>query len=62
MFCVHSTVTKTIAGYEALSEDRNEAIVAAYKSGGNSLKEVGDHFALHYSTVSGIIRYHKSKT
>jgi len=34
----------------------------AYKSGGYTLKQIGDHFGLHYSTVSGIIRHHKSKT
>jgi len=42
--------------------DRNEAIVFAYASGGYSLKDVGDYFKLHYSTVSGIIKSHKSKT
>jgi len=42
--------------------NRNEAIVFAYASGGYSLKEVGDYFELHYSTVSGIIKNHKSKT
>jgi len=30
--------------------------------GGYSLKEIGDYFDLHDSTVSGIIRDHKSKT
>jgi len=40
----------------------NDAIISAYKSGGYSLKEVGDYFKLHYSTVSGMIKNHKSKT
>ena len=39
-----------------------DAIVFAYASGGYSLKEVGEYFNLHYSTVSGIIKGHKSKT
>ncbi len=41
---------------------RNEAIISAYAGGGYSLKEIGDYFDLHYSTVSGIIKNHKSKT
>jgi len=41
---------------------RNQAIVFAYASGGYTLKEIGDYFKLHYSTVSGIIKNHKSKT
>ena len=40
---------------------RNESIVYAYPSGGFSQKKVGDYFELHYSTVSGIIKNHKSK-
>jgi REP element-mobilizing transposase RayT/DNA-binding CsgD family transcriptional regulator len=48
--------------YEALSTSRNEAIVRAYGSGGYTLQEIGDYFGLHYSTVSGILRSHKSKT
>jgi putative transposase len=48
--------------YERQSETRNEAIAAAYGSGGYTLKEVGEYFGLHYSTVSGILANHKSKT
>jgi len=40
------------AGYN----NRNEAIVAAYNSGGFSLKEIGNHFGLHYSSVSKIVK------
>jgi len=53
---------KTLDEYEASSPDRNSAIVNAYRSGGYTLKTIGQHFGLHYSTVSGIIRNHKSKT
>ena len=55
-------IAKTIAEYEAQSQSRNDAILKTYKSGGYTLKEVGDYFGLHYSTVSGIINNHKSKT
>jgi len=35
---------------------RNEGIIAAYRSGGYSMKEIGDHFGVHYSSVSKIIK------
>ncbi|MBQ0798870.1 MAG: transposase [Porticoccaceae bacterium] len=53
---------KPLAEYKNASEDRNTAIISAYKSGGYTLKEIGDYFGLHYASVSGIIRNHKSKT
>lgn len=55
-------VPKTFAEYEVSSQDRNEAICKAYQSGGYTLNEIGQYFRLHYSTVSGIIKNHKSKT
>jgi putative transposase len=36
--------------------ERDEAILRAYASGGYSLKEIGDHFGLHYSRVSRIVK------
>jgi putative transposase len=35
---------------------RNEGIQAAYKSGQFSLKEIGDYFGLHYSSISKIVK------
>jgi putative transposase len=35
---------------------RDDAIAQAYASGGYSLKEIGDHFGLHYSRVSRIVK------
>ena len=52
---------KPISEYERQAKDRNEAIVLAYASGGYTLKEVGDYFKLHYSTVSGIVRSSRIK-
>ncbi len=52
-------VPKPIGYYDNAHKHRNDAIVAAYGSGGYTLKEVGDYFGLHYSTVSGIIKNHK---
>ena len=53
---------KELSYYAEKYKIRNEAIISAYASGGYSLKEVGEYFGLHYSTISGIIRRHKSKT
>jgi putative transposase len=52
----------TLDSYLATSDDRNTAICKAYQSGGYTLKELGTYFTLHYSTVSGIVNHHKSKT
>ncbi len=41
-------------------DNRNEAIRAAYASGGYTLKEVGDYFQLHYSRVSKIVAKRKT--
>jgi REP element-mobilizing transposase RayT len=46
---------KPLERYVATTPDRDAAIVAAYASGGYSMKEIGDHFGLHYSYISRII-------
>lgn len=40
----------------AREHERNEAIFRAYASGGYCLQEIGDHFGLHYSRVSRIVK------
>ena len=55
-------IPKSLDEYEQAHTTRNQAIIEAYLSGGYTLKQIGDHFGLHYSTVSGIARDHKSKT
>jgi hypothetical protein len=52
----------TLDYFLATSQDRNTAICKAYQSGGYTLKELGNYFTLHYSTVSWIVNHHKSKT
>jgi len=47
--------------YERLSSGRDEAIVAAYLSGGYTMKEIGAHFGLHYSRVSRLVKGSKAK-
>ena len=41
----------------ASAHARDEAIVRAYASGGYTLREIGDHFGLHYSRVSRIVKH-----
>ncbi|MDK2595291.1 hypothetical protein [Pseudoalteromonas obscura] len=36
-------------------EQRNQAIINAYASGGYTSTEIGDYFGLHYSRVSRIV-------
>jgi REP element-mobilizing transposase RayT len=55
-------VVRALEDYQYSCSNRNIAIVEAYRSGGYTLKDIGQHFKLHYSTVSGIIKNHKSKT
>jgi REP element-mobilizing transposase RayT len=47
---------KPLAEYISRYPDRDQAIAAAYASGGYTLKEIGSHFGLHYSRVSRIAR------
>ena len=53
---------KPLKSYEKASTTRNEAISQAYASGGLTLAEIGAYFGLHYSTVSGILKNHKSRS
>jgi putative transposase len=53
---------KTLECYSNTTDSRNDAIVIAYAGGGYTLKEIGAYFGIHYTTVSGVIKNHKSKT
>ena len=46
---------KPLGYYEKRNKFRDDAIRMAYRSGGYTLKELGDYFDLHYSTVSRIV-------
>ena len=46
---------KPIAYYQDLYPDSNEAIRQAFLTGAYTLKEIGDHYGKHYSTVSRIV-------
>ena len=47
---------KSLAAYEREATDRNEAIRLAYASGGYTLQAIGDHFGLHFATISRLVR------
>ena len=42
--------------YARAHPERNRAILAAYSSGGYTLRQIGDYFGIHYSRVSKIVR------
>lgn len=47
---------KPLEWYEKSAQTRNEAILEAWHSGGYKMKEIADHFGLHYSSISKIIK------
>ncbi|QVL48990.1 MAG: hypothetical protein KFB96_00110 [Thiocapsa sp.] len=49
-------VPRALPNYERAHADRNQAIKAAYASGGYTMQEIGDYFGLHCSRISKIIR------
>ncbi len=49
-------IAKSIDFYETKFKDEKQAIYQAYLSGGYTLKELGDHFGKHYTTISRIVK------
>jgi putative transposase len=47
--------------FEQQSNNRNECITMAYNSGGFSMEEIGNHFGLHYSRISRIVKNQRLK-
>ncbi len=56
------SIPKPLKFYSENYSDRNSAIISAYKSGGYSMKEVGEYFGLSYSMVSRVLKNSKFKT
>jgi REP element-mobilizing transposase RayT len=48
--------SKPINDYQDQYKDENIAIKEAYLSGGYTMKEIGEHFGKHYTTISRIIK------
>jgi len=51
---------KTLAEYQKVSGNRNNAIVKAYQSGGYTMEAIANYFGCHYSTVSRVIAKFKT--
>lgn len=49
-------VARPLADYVRKHPSRDQAIIAAYRSGGFSQKQIADHFEVHYSWVSKIVK------
>jgi hypothetical protein len=49
-------LAKPLTYYSDHIHDRDEAIVAAFETGGYSMKQIGEHFWLHYSRISRIVK------
>lgn len=50
-------VAKPLSAYEAAAKgDRDTAIVAAFWSGDYTMKQLAEHFGVHYSTVSRAVK------
>jgi putative transposase len=49
-------VPRPLHEYAQAHADRNEAIKAAYASGGYTMREIGEYYGLHLSRVSRIVR------
>lgn len=47
---------RSLRSIERETTGRDEAIQAAYATGGYTLRQIGEHFGLHYSVVSRIAR------
>ena len=48
-------VARPLSWYFQTHQDRDNAVLEAFRSGAYSMQEIGDHLGLHYSTVSRII-------
>ena len=48
-------VARPLAWYFKKHRDRDAAIFEAFKSGGYTMREIGDHVGLHYSRISRIV-------
>ena len=50
------TIAKPISYFEKKYKNKKLAITQAYLSGGYTLKQIGDHFDRHYTTISRIVK------
>ena len=48
-------IPRSLDNYDSKYKDQKKAIINTYLSGGYTLKELGDYFGRHYSTISRIV-------
>ncbi len=53
---------KPLRAYVPGRGDPKVSMVRAYASGGYTLKEIGEHFGVHYSTVSRAVKSHEDSS
>ena len=49
-------IPKALGYYDRKYKNQKKAITSAYLSGGYTLKEIGDYFGMHYSTISRVVK------
>lgn len=54
----HRPPTPSLSELAALHPERNQAIVAAYRTGAYSYQQIADFFGVHLATVGRIVRRH----
>lgn len=50
-------LAKPLTCYDANHRNRREAMAQAYLDGGYAMREIADHFRVHYATVSRAVRW-----
>jgi putative transposase len=50
----------TLEEYQSRFPEKSEAMAQAYKSGAYTMTEIGQHFKVHYMTVSRAVRKHEN--
>ena len=54
-------IPKPLDYYQAKYKDRNRAMAEAFLSGGYTLKQIGEYFGRHYTTVSRIVKQYEMR-
>jgi len=49
-------LAKPLRYYQNKYKNEHKAITAAFLSGGYTMKEIGDYFGKHYTTISRIVK------
>jgi len=55
------TIAKTLDEFRLATTDRNDAMAQAYLSGAYTMKAIGEHFGVHYMTVSRAVRAYENR-